>query len=780
LLSDPSQPALRAWSEEIDAVLAEQLARIRRRFLVHGLGWVLAAAAIGLCLYYALDRSLELPAPVRVITTLVGLTYVGIGVERRLRYPLRRAFGRDDVAIAIERKFPELREQLVTAHELKNQLGADAPASALRDQSEAMVARVVEEAAARLRTLPVSEILTPRRTVRVWSVAAFAVIGLGTLAMTQGEAFHVFVLRSLGITAEYPRSTRLFVELPEGDTWFRITRGDGTAEVRISTGADLPVLVRAEGVHPREAFLVLEGGRGLPPEVSMSQRPGERFRHVFRRVQGDFSFHARGGDDPRGDLQVFVRTIDPPLVGTIETELTYPAYTGLPPESQRGGAVEALIGTEVRVLVRATTPVERAALQFLDSDAPLELTPVELVDDSGVGQAFEGRFTVTSMDRYQVELVHREGLTNPRPGTYPVVALEDHGPVGRVLLPAGDDVQVVLPTGRLPVRIEAKDDFGLSRVTVEASTARAENASEILLHDRERDGATRAVVTTVLLDVDALEPGDGPRQGDTVSLGFALTDNRVPEQNRTELARRQVYVVDAADLARRIASHFRRVRDQVERALDQQRTQADALEGILEELPDPRDGRDPRLVTQQVGQARVVQTLRRIRDDLMQAYDVHLFNGLEGTDSTQAPQVEAAYVAWHSAAAEAIAYDPGFYRQIGRDQAEGRIGPMEQALDPILDMVMRTDRIVEEDGASATRALDEASVAGSSTQLGERLAEVGIRQTRIVADLEVLLGQLDEWNEFQDVVQQARALRDAQRDIEYRTRNLGPPDGEKR
>jgi hypothetical protein len=780
LRSDPSQPALRAWSQEIDAVLAEQLARIRRRFLVHGFGWVVAAAAIGLCLYYGLDRVLELPAPVRVITTLVGLTYVGLGVERRLRYPLRRAFGRDDVAIAIERRFPELREQLVTAHELKGSLAADAPPGALRDQSADMVARVVEEAAARIRTLPIGEILTPRRTVRVWSIALAGAISLAALGITQGEAFRVFVLRSLGLAAEYPRRTQLFIELPEDDAAFRITRGEGTAEVRISTGADLPVLVRAEGVIPREAFLVVAGGRGLPPEVAMAQRPGERFRHVFRRVQSDFSFHARGGDDPRGDLEVFVRTIDPPLVGTIETELTYPAYTGLAPASQRGGAVEALIGTEVRVVVRATTPVERAALHFLDSDAPLELTPIELIDDSGVGQAFEGRFTVTSMDRYQVELVHREGLTNPRPGTYPVVALEDHGPVGRVLLPASDDVQVVLPTGRLPVRIEAKDDFGLARVTVEASTARAENASEILLYARDRDGDTRSTVTTVLLDVDALEPGEGPRQGDTVALGFALVDNREPEQNRTELARRQVYVVDAADLARRIAGHFRRVRDQVERALDQQRTQSNALEGLLEELPDPRNGRDPRLVTQQVGQARVVQTLRRIRDDLMQAYDVHLFNGLEGSDSTQAPRVEQAYLDWHRARADAVAFDPGFYRQLGRDQAEGRIGPMEQSLDPILDMVLRTDRIVEADGQDAMQALDEASVAGSQGRLGELLAEVGIRQTRILNDLELLLGQLDEWNEFQDVVQQARALRDAQRDIEYRTRTLGAPDGDKR
>ena len=43
---------------------------------------------------------------------------------------------------------------------------------------------------------------------------------------------------------------------------------------------------------------------------------------------------------------------------------------------------------------------------------------------------------------------------------------------------------------------------------------------------------------------------------------------------------------------------------------------------------------------------------------------------------------------------------------------------------------------------------------------------------RIESELEALLAQLDEWNEFQDLIHQARALRDAQRDVESRTRSL--------
>jgi len=45
-------------------------------------------------------------------------------------------------------------------------------------------------------------------------------------------------------------------------------------------------------------------------------------------------------------------------------------------------------------------------------------------------------------------------------------------------------------------------------------------------------------------------------------------------------------------------------------------------------------------------------------------------------------------------------------------------------------------------------------------------------QASIVASLQKLLGRLDEWNDFQDLVQEARALREKQRDVQNRTEDL--------
>ena len=87
------------------------------------------------------------------------------------------------------------------------------------------------------------------------------------------------------------------------------------------------------------------------------------------------------------------------------------------------------------------------------------MDPVSIQDDSGTATGFETSFTVTRSDRYEIRLVSPDGLANPRPGNYPIVALTDHDPVGRMLLPDGGDVNVVVPGARIPARITADDDF---------------------------------------------------------------------------------------------------------------------------------------------------------------------------------------------------------------------------------------------------------------------------------------------------------------------------------
>ncbi len=524
----PTSPSssLEQQARGLERLLAAQLRRIRQRFAIHGIGWMVATLTATTLLYYIADRTLNLPPAVRVLASLGLAFYLVTTLRRRLVYPLSRSFGRDDVAVAMERHFPELRERLISAVQLKDSVER----GALRNQSAAMIDRLVEDAASSATSIPAAQLLNPKNTVRVWGIAACAAIAVLTASAMNPEAFGVFLKRIAGGSTSYPRQTTLFVELPASNADFLISEQQGSAEVTMAAGGDLPVLVRVEGVVPREVYLNVEGGRGMAPRVVMTPRGPDLFRHVFRRVSREFTFYASGGDDDHGDLEVRVITVRPPRVQTIRATLTPPVYTGLEPVTIAGGAMEALEGTRVEIQVTTTSEVRESRLMFLESGREIPLVAETVTDDEGSREVLNGAFDVERSDRYQIELVSPGGLKNPHPGTYPIAVVTDHQPGGRILSPTDDSLSVVLPVGIIPLRLEARDDYGLVKVEAQIQVSKNDETGAVnLLQAVEGEAPVRESVTTTLFDVAEL-PVSGAKAsvGDTISVAAELTDNREP------------------------------------------------------------------------------------------------------------------------------------------------------------------------------------------------------------------------------------------------------------
>jgi hypothetical protein len=754
---------------ELDRLLGDQLGRVRRRFLVHGSGAVLLVPAALILFAFLLDHFLRLPAPVRVFHTLAILALLAAAAVRFLHYPLTRRFLPVDVALLLERSFPDLHERLVSAIQLKQPLaGAAVDAAALRNQSAAMIEQLLADAAAMARRLPLRALFDPTRTARLWAGAVTLWLLLLGGAATAPDTAWAFVLRHLGRNVPYPRATHLFVELPPAGPDLQRTDTEGAADLVVPAGADLHVSVLARGVVPDAVFLEQETAAGERRSVPMTPRPGGRFRTVFRRITGSFAFHARGGDDDHGDLSVTVRTIHPPLVASIKAGLRPPAYTGRPPTVQAGGAIEALTGTEVSLSVVSTAPVTAATAVFLESGRRVPLATTTIVDDSGSITAQVGTFVVAESDRYQVELVGEGGLRNPNPGTYPVTALQDYAPVGRWLLPEDESGTLLLPEALLCMRAEARDDFGLTgaALTIDAGAGRTQTRA--LLPPPAPDGARpqQAAFVEVFEVKDLL----GDQRGEGIALQLALTDNRLPEANVTQLPRRLAQIVDQAQLAAAIARHFRGLREEVEQSLELQRDRAERLQELVEKTPAPGLATSQVLTAIEVGQGRIQSAADRVHRGAMRAFDLHLWNRLE--PSPPAATVVELYRAWYQTHPEPVAHQGAFYRDLERRRREGTLGAMENALDPILAMVVLADGLQGEACPAVLRLLAEAQVAKGTADLEKKLASTVVAQSRIVATLQDLLGRLDAWNTYQDLVQEARALREKQRDVQQRTEEI--------
>jgi hypothetical protein len=635
-----------------------------------------------------------------------------------------------------------------------------------------MIDRLLEETAAQARALPFDRLFDDTRVQRLALAATGLLLVLLTGAALSPATARVFVLRHLGLAADYPRQTRLVVELPPSGPELQRQDRDGVTELLLPAGADLHVSVFADGIVPKDVYLDVQPDRDaadgtLPARsINMTPRPGDRFRHVFRRLAGAFTFHARGGDDDFGDRTVVVRTLHPPQVATLRATVDAPAYTGAAPAVQTGGAIEALIGSNVLLSLTTTAAVQKATMVFLESGRRLEMQPTTLQDDSARATVYDTKFVVEASDRYQIELFTDNGLRNPNPGTYPIAALQDYAPVGRWLLP-DDEALLLLPQALLCVRVDAHDDFGLGTIDLGIDHAGARVADHPLLPpDPAGASAPTTTIRTGFYEVRDLLGGT-QTAGDGLLLGITLLDNRRPEANRTELPRRIVQIVDEPQLAAAIAKSFRVLREEAAQALEVQTDRHARLLDLLgRDTPGSAEGSHV-LTGIEVGQSRIAATCGRLHSGLMRAFDLHLWNRLE--TSQHAAEVLAIYQQRSRELQTALAFDPAFYRDLQAQRRAGTLGAMETTLDPILQMVGLADQLASETTPELARLLAQAQVARDPADRQQTLTQATALQQHIQESLQLLLLRLEEWNDFQDLIQETRALRDRQRDVQGRT-----------
>lgn len=763
---------------QLRPLLSKQLARLRNRYLVFGVLKALLWVAALVVLFFVLDRWLRLPTPIRLLHTIATVLVGGYAIVHFVRYPLSKKFTEIDLALWLEHTYPDLHQRLVSAVQLH-----DMQEPELRNQSKAMIDQLWQETANRTSELKLDALFDNRALVRVFAGAALLTIGLAVAAMMAPTTARTFAMRHVGIQVDYPRDTTLIVELPPAGADLQREDRDGETVIVVPAGADLHVSVLAKGIVPKEAFLDMQsllkdGELGPTRSLPLTPRPGSRFRHVFRRLSGSFEFHARGGDDDNGDRRVIVRTVRPAQVATLIAKIAPPAYTGVEQIEQLGGAIEALIGSKVELTVQATAPVTQATMVFLEDGRRVEMSPGVVPDDGGSGTAFRAAFTLVGSDRYQIELLAANGLRNPNPGTYPISALQDYAPVARWLLPE-DDTLALLPTALLCLRIDARDDFGLTAVDLSIERGGQVILTQPLLPTAASDtgdgpsGATTATkryLPTELFEVRELLSGETSTEGLFVQV--QLRDNKAPDAGTADLPRRIVQIVDPPQLAGLIAKSFRRLREEVTQADSIQSDRLTRLVDLLARQQDPSDEISTAETAQiltgvEVGQGRITSAIARTHRGLMRAFDLHLWNRLE--TSQHAETVVQLYREHATNLTEPIALDPAFYRDISERRKAGTLGAMETTLDPILMMIDLVDQLEQKDLPEVVRLLAEAQVARGDEDRMPLLVAAKGHQERIDTVLKQLLLQLEEWNDYQDLVQEVRALRDRQRDLQNRT-----------
>ncbi|MES2707819.1 MAG: hypothetical protein V4726_14600 [Verrucomicrobiota bacterium] len=400
----------------------------KRRSFLHHLGLVtgVAAAAGAVAVFCAADAAIGLPVWLRwlLLAVCAGLFLTSLISGLRAAARIQRQGALDE----IEAMIPVHGQMVRTALE---QDGGAPSGHALKD----LLRRELISGAWRVtRDFQPESGIPWKRLHRRWLMAA-AAVGL-CAALAAGWNDFPAALRRLGNPSGGMTFTRLaFVNPPE---------------VFIA-GQEVSVEVRMEGRTAGAPVLTIRRAGQPEDSLEMTPRGGSVFTAPLGRPdQPDtaLTLTATSGDGSTGGLTIPV--LYPPKILETVVELTFPAYTGLPPVKRNSPDGEVVEGTRAVFTLRTDRPLEKGRVIFSDGTD----LAVSLVDGTVTFPVLIRRGDMS----WRLEAADSRGL-KPEKASGQWRGLEDTPPRLEWVSPK-KDIEAT-PLAEVALKVRAADDFGL-------------------------------------------------------------------------------------------------------------------------------------------------------------------------------------------------------------------------------------------------------------------------------------------------------------------------------
>ena len=494
---------------------------VRLAMLSVGLGKLLCLAAALALLDFGLDSALRLPWEARAALLLAGAAALLCQLMAQVALPSLRPIPEGALAFELEQRLG---------------LPADLLPSALRFMEgplpapgEGAVHALALRAAALQQAEAEAAALVPTHLVR-WQparnwllLAAVAVALPAALTVAEPGGSGLWFRRNVLLArVEWPPRTKLVaLEAPEF-----VPRGEAAT-----------VAVRAQGRIPRTARLGLRGtSSGAPRALVMERSGADTFVADLGPLEETVLFTVRAGDAVLGERRI--EAVDRPGVARARMVVKPPAYIATEEAEVPWNApvFDVPTGSRVTIAVEATKPLSLAVLKQAEGAEQSQ-------DRAG---ALDAAFDLPVTGDLRGEIVLRDtlGLWSGRPLPFEIRAVPDRPPVVGIV---GEGVgEMLVPDARIPLSVQAADDYGVAALWLEETyedaggatagapvelwggPARREAAVEHVIELRGRGLRPRGrfLVRAAARDNCALEPTaevpGGPNTGFSASLSFRL------------------------------------------------------------------------------------------------------------------------------------------------------------------------------------------------------------------------------------------------------------------
>ena len=448
-------------------------------------------------------------------------------IARRIALRLGISLKDESLALLIERRYPELNNELITAVELREKREDVSNPEAHR----AMLDRVHTSVSQRIATVHPVELFDwqPLWTAGVAVCFGLLVTLIAALGMTDWMgrwSRRLFTLsdepwprkaslRADGIQLQIPAfSTQLAAErvmIPFTDGIARVPRG-AAAQLQISADASASQVPEVCTLYYRTT----DGGRGRANlrRVGGPRSGWQQFNLDGPPLDGltqDMFIDVVGLDARLRDLNI--RIVEPAVITAMRVHCIYPAYlldslsARAPTETidYRSGATIPE-GTQFTLKGTASGRLSRVEYVIHSSDGDSDLEGFKILSTQPDGQEFAiplGVLTATQV--IEVRLIDEFGLSADQIPNYVITLLEDTIPeVDSQLEGIG---LAVTPNAMLPLKGTVTDDHGIEQVTVELVVNESPPCLIPLPIDDERLDATIDLEQLQTREQITLEPG---------------------------------------------------------------------------------------------------------------------------------------------------------------------------------------------------------------------------------------------------------------------------------
>ena len=380
----------------------------------------------------------------------------------------------DRVIDDVEAASPQGGQQLRTAHEMASH-------EAKTEEEHWLWSRLMESAHQQVRAINAEQLVPKRDLVRWVSIGGVALVAL-IIAATLSAEFRLALRR---------------VAMPLGAPTYTSVTWQSTPTVFDDLHpARLAVTVKGRAASPR--LEVRELGSETWHTRALTALPdGQTFDAVVTGLAKNFEARVLAGDGQTDVRAVRYRPI--PRLEETKLVLHYPAYTGRESEEREGGDVSVVEGSTVDWSFRFNTAPGRVEWKLASGTNTPQSIPLQS-DGATLKATWKlplGKFSGV------LTLFDTDGSTLDS-WKYEVVGLVDRLPIVQLLEPVKDTKATCVT--ELPVRIRARDDFGVAEVglIMEAAGQTIWTLEKVIDEKNERDvfEMTRAMLETIPLTIN--------------------------------------------------------------------------------------------------------------------------------------------------------------------------------------------------------------------------------------------------------------------------------------